>query len=417
MQHIAPMALQIQREEIVQGPQAEPQDNLRVVRVMSEPQWVRPQDITDFKTFSENLFVWTRALPSVDNDNCMALSAPAPAKCRFGILDDKCPVLELVSYLKKKGWIPVERGAVVHKDAVPGMFDATEASRQRRYLQVVTQIGKCIQLTSKIPSREVISYYDCLLHGIAAEPGQTHAVYALVLNRRRQKDGKMPVVLPLENGVVDPVPVPGADAIVGPVPPPKAPLKPKPPLGPKVHASRTEGGSSGSRDPAPPNPPVFREPDPICGPSGGVGEPDPICLGPGGAGGGGGDDDGITGGIATTRRRAKRSAQPGRTEAPGLTPGTIVSWQSYITPAGRPYPNYKITCTHHDDCGRTRGDLEQYKRQSGDIEPLAWLHCWECSEPPAGIKHSLSFPAKGDVPKYAEAHRAELEQLDGLLKA
>ena len=96
---------------------------------------------------------------------------------------------------------------------------------------------------------------------------------------------------------------------------------------------------------------------------------------------------------------------------PGLD-GSEVSYQDYYFPDGRRMPSFKIRCLTHvgQDCERGHGDYDKFKTQCGDIEPLAFLHCWLKLDCPRS-KHPRSNPRDRDVAAYAEQHRDELEAL------
>ena len=100
---IAPVALQIQREKVLQGPQSAPQVGEGIIRVVSEPEWVRPTDIAPFDIFSKHLHIWQQAIPSQEHEGGMVLSRQQQAICRYGVLDDKCPVLAIIAHLKSRG--------------------------------------------------------------------------------------------------------------------------------------------------------------------------------------------------------------------------------------------------------------------------------------------------------------------------
>ena len=115
-------------------------------------------------------------------------------------------------------------------DALDGRsldFDATEAMRMKAYLQTVVSIDTCMPLASRIPSREPISFYDLLLRGVAAEPGERDKTYVLALNEERTSRGKVANRLPLEN-VTGRTPDPDEDPIMGPSMDPALPPCPRP---------------------------------------------------------------------------------------------------------------------------------------------------------------------------------------------
>ena len=106
-------------------------------------------------------------------------------------------------------------------------------------------------------------------------------------------------------------------------------------------------------------------------------------------------------------------------EAPGLTPGTLVRyWPDYSAPGRKAYPNYQIVCAQcaPAECKRTRGDLVEFKKSSGEIEPLAYLHVWERTPAREGKAHNRTGPKQADVVIFAETHREELTALRDQLR-
>ena len=410
VENCAAVAFEIVKEEpeTVDGEDA---PGIRNVRFESEAQWIRPCDITNFESFNKTLMVWKHAEPSALVPGCTELSCVERAKVRFGVLDDRCPVLAIIQHLKNRGWNPVH-GVVEHTTAAIGDFDCVEAPRQKRYLQVICTIDACLPYTSSIPSRQVIHFYDCLLRRIAVEPNCGNAVYALALNAKRQKDGRKPNVLPLADEVLNVLPDDDDDGIIG------GPIvqRPEPRSRPKpvVVASRT--GARSSRDPAPicPTPAIDPVP-PSVGLGGGGGEPGPPPVPAPVVGGDGDSDDGLIGAgpLALARPRGSTAGQHEKT-CDGLTPGTEITYKDYQTPGGKSYPNYSITCTRcpPGECpGRTRGDLPQFKAMSGDIEPLAYLHMWEAMVVPSGKRHNKQNPKSAAVASFAEENRDALTAL------
>jgi len=265
------------------------------------------------------------------------------------------------------------------------------------------------------------------MQGISCEPGLGHKVYALALNKKRLKDGKMPDVMMLEDepggGAIPDV---DADGIVGPV------KHPEPT--PKAAASRTARAdrtttARGSRDPPPPTP----APTPIANIV--VHTTDPPGGGGGGHGGGNGGPGGsrpfegpggpacesgsdsdsgeiIAGPVVERGVRGRNKPRP--PGIPGLIPGSLISWVDYITPAGKPYPNYRMECPRcpADTCSKVCGDIPGNCRASGDIEPIAFLHSWiSCDNSNLVKMHNKLRPTAKDVRAYAEANRDELVAL------
>ena len=93
------------------------------------------------------------------------------------------------------------------------------------------KINACMPLTSAIPSRHVITFYDCLLNGLKVEPDMGNKHYAVVLNEAFKKGGKQAAHLPLQDEEIS-VLVPDSDdddPLIAPVPidaPPPAKARP-----------------------------------------------------------------------------------------------------------------------------------------------------------------------------------------------
>ena len=426
VQSIASLAFEVVMETVEQEETiGEQEPTTRTVRFDHTPVWVRPQDLADFELFNKTLVTWMYAEPS-SVDGRTALSIPERTRLRYAILDDRCPVLGIVQWLKNKGWRP-HFGPVTHTTGAIADFDSTEATRQKRYLQVVSQISSCIALTSSIPSRQVIHFYDCLLRGIRVEPNRRSAEYAIVLNQKRLKDGKLPTVVPLEDGVVDAPPDPDEDRIVGPVKEPPQPKTKAAPRPVRASASRPTP-ASGSRDIVPrphPREPGPAEPIAVCprggthGPpeaSSGESEPDPIMSGRGGAGEDNEPEDVVIGGGGPApKRRRGDNVVPKASEVPGLIPGTVLHFQDYVVPGtGKAYPNFWMTCSHctgPKQCYRTRGDLDKFRRMHGPIEPLAFLPAWEPLQATENKTHNKVDPNPRDVAAFAEANRDALADM------
>jgi len=376
----------------------------------AEPQWVEPSTITDFENFNKTLQVWRHAEPCASTEGRTLLSEQERAKIRFGVLDDRCPVLAIVQHLRNKGWNAVP-APITHTTSAIGDFDSTEAPRQKRYLQVVCRMEECIRYTSSIPSRQVINFYDCLLRHIPVEPGLKNTEYAVLLNSKRQKDGKLPNVVPLTDEGANEIPDTDQDTFIGALVSPPAP-KAAPRAKPVVVASRT--GARGSRDPPPSHPSPTVDPVPVCGGDGGGGgvvEPDPVQPPVAVVGGDADSDDEIIGpSHPSVPSRRSGAPKPFSRTCAGLTDLTEITFTDYSTPGGKSYPNYYMTCARclPAECGRTRGDLPAFRAQSGDIEPLAFLHIWETLDTPPGKKHSRVQPKSKDVLAFAEEHRDEL---------
>ena len=267
-------------------------------------------------------------------------------------------------------------------------------------------------LTSSIPSRKVVHFYDCLLRGIRVDPAWNNKAFALALNDRRMRDGKSPRELPIADANV--LPDDDDDQIIGAVrhfPEPKAKTAP-------VRSVRATPSRRIVASPAPPpvRPPPSVDPIPVCGggdapPGGGNAEP-PVPLEDN-------DDDGFVGAASSsTRRPPKKGIVGASRECAGLTEGTSIIWQDYTTPAGQSYPNFTMRCAQclPRACSRVHGDLDKFKRASGEVEPLAWLHVWERMAQQEGKNHNRINPKQGEVVIYAATHRDALEAMGKFLR-
>jgi len=134
------------------------------------------------------------------------------------------------------------------------------------------------------------------------------------------------------------------------------------------------------------------------------------------------DDDGIILGPPTpagpSRTLGARRAPQPREPVPGLD-GTTVSYTEYITPQGKPYPNFLLNCTKcpkKKQCYKTKGMLDKNMKNHGEIEPLSYLHVWDTIEAAPGKTHRASSPPREAVARFAEERGDEVKVvLDSLL--
>ena len=108
LQLTAPLAFQIQRQ--TQAAQGEEQDQTLARQVFADggPERVRPFRLTEFNNYAKSLTQWTVALPSTTRPGCLELSLPQRANPRFGVLDNRCPVLQIIICLKARGWSGIQ---------------------------------------------------------------------------------------------------------------------------------------------------------------------------------------------------------------------------------------------------------------------------------------------------------------------
>ena len=77
----------------------------------------------------------------------------------------------------------------------------------------------------------------------------------------------------------------------------------------------------------------------------------------------------------------------------------------------------KGPCKSGEQRTKTRGRLPEFIERHGEIEPLAYLHCWllrmDSAAPRA--RRSENDPTADDVTAFVAEHREELERLQRLL--
>jgi len=153
-----------------------------------DPQWVRPRDLASFDTLQTQLMVYRKELES-QVKGCLLLSDRHLARPMQALMDKDCPVLILVQQLRRKGWKAVDR-KIVHENTTVAPFDSEEATRKKKYFQCLWVLDQVMPLTTALPSREPVAYYELLLHGLRAEPGKQAKEYQLVVNRELRKKGQ-----------------------------------------------------------------------------------------------------------------------------------------------------------------------------------------------------------------------------------
>ena len=225
------------------GAEAEPDGGINVF-ADAGPEWMRPSQLATFDKFSNNLVVYGKMTNS-SMDGCELWSGPTIEHIYCDVLDDRCPTLAIIHWLKRRGWKEGPGGRVVHTDATPALFDCQEAIKFKAYYQVLVKLPKCIPLASSIPSRECVGFYRLLLRGLQAEPGQSAKTYQLALNDDLKKRGK--IIEPLPSEEVGPLPLPDPDGIMLAGPPLQPPL-PQPkstPSGPRTGRAAAGRGGRG----------------------------------------------------------------------------------------------------------------------------------------------------------------------------
>jgi len=368
-----------------------------------EPQWVRPTDIAPFTTLKASLMHY-RKKEQGPNEACVLLSQPTLAVPQQALMAIDCPVLKLMDFLKQKGWEVAVRKCV-HPTADVGKFDCEEALRARTYFQCLCILRTVLPLTTTFTSRQCIGYYRLLLRGLEATPDRPAKEYQLVLNKDLRKRGKKIEVPALED---DTVPIVGHGIIIaGPEmlplpPPPKREAAPGPSRKRKATGDKGGGGDEPGREPVPL--------PPVCGPAGVPGEsPPPAPPSPPATA------TGIIAGPAEPPTDTLPRRRIGRKWIPALN-GAQIQYSEYKVPyTNSTYRNYIIKgpTPSGEIKSKTHGRVPQYTRRHGDIEPIAFLHCWLLKWNPAQVlrRRSDGDPSDEEVDAFVLDHRQELEDL------
>ena len=253
-------------------------------------------------------------------------------------------------------------------------------------------------MTSRLPSRQPISYYALLLRGALAEPYLPAKDYQLALKLHKKSHGEVPDFPVLEcggHGGEDDIIVPYAasaaaaierHAIVGTRIVRPSELVPGGGAGGPVASS--SGSASGSGGP------------------GGAFVPAPVVIS--GACGGG---DGIASGAIVVRPKARVGKWEKLDFVPALEGAVIGYTGDYVTPAGVLYQNYTIKCLRHPSCCKTMGRGPQNVKRFGELGILAALHVWLSLPDDPSKTHPQVNPAKVPSLEYMEEHREELSVL------
>jgi len=290
------------------------------------------------------------------------------------------------------------------------------------YYMCLVRLSKCLPLAGgRIPSQHPQGFYKLLLAGVATAPDMNAKQYTLQHNKFKP-DRKQAIPLeappPGQNDPDECWPLP-----LGHVPPPPRPKTRSGGMRGHGGGGRGRGGAGGVGVP----PPVCGpEPMTVCGaggpqPPGSVGgEPPPLppALVPGGGGvappppGGDGPEEFFGGDVRPKPSRSRRFQE----ELPWVdgVEGCRVIFDPYVTPAGKPQPNWTIKCPHHVDCWKTQGVHPRSTGSFGAIGPPAFLHAWaDISWPtePKFLTHRQETPKPAAVQAYVEKYRVEFEAL------
>lgn len=166
---IASLALQVVTEDVREPAEGGPTESgVSDVSIDGEPTWVRPEALAPNDTWYRRLYVWRAGISVVEG--CTRLYDRQRCMNTTPLLDSACPTLPIAWSLKDAGWTSTQRKCI-HDTSVVGMFDHTEAVKMKFYFQTLLCIGRCLGLTSRIPSRQPVYFYRDLLAGIRVEPG------------------------------------------------------------------------------------------------------------------------------------------------------------------------------------------------------------------------------------------------------
>ena len=378
-----------------------------------DSKWIEPHNLCEGKIWENRLLVYKTVEPS-SLPGCITVSDPVLCKPPYGVLEDKCPTLAVVKHNFAHGWKAVHR-RIDHTQAIVGDCDASEAIKFKQYHQCLATLSHCLQFTSHLPSRQCQNYYRCLLRGIHAEPNLSSKSYAALLIKDAKTNGG---ALAIEDGLQDDaiaiedlphMALDNGDGILLPqperdLPPPKLERPSVPRAGAMV-----VGDSSSSRDAAPIQAAATASGDGDT--SGNVGAvdgsiDDGIIVNSAGAQG----EDDVLLAPASSHHRSGQS-KTNNVWLPSID-GFEVAFREYVTPAGKEYRNYRLKCLRHDDCIKTKGEVESLVRRCGIIGPLAFLHAWANMDDTKSEKtHVNQNPKIADVQAVASSRRDELTQI------
>jgi len=322
-------------------------------------------------------------------------------------MDSKCPTYKLYDALVARGWVAV-KALCDHSDATISEFDGRVATRMRPYYQALLGIKDTIKLTSHMPSQEPMHYYNLLLMGKEAEPGQPAQEYLVAVNACRKRKGKMAVSIPLEDVPPNAEPA-GEEVILALEPPPEAPRRSggEGPKRRRLTDARTLGDPGGD---GPDSGGASSSGGGVVHPI--VGEPEPIITGPPEE-----EDEpveeelvvlGSAGDEPEERTEARDPFQP-------AIGGAKILYQWYVNKkSGKAYGNFILKCPRHDNCYKKRLVTRDSTARYGDMECVAYLHAWVPRDPPDEDKSHANRacnPSNAEVDAIVVAHRDELEEI------
>jgi len=394
------------------------------VYAQSAPVWVRPGDLGNPDSWYRQLYRWSPT-PGDDQPGTLVIKDRELVFNRVPYASEECPTIAIAWKLKRSGW----RGAqqlCIHDRATVANFDSYPAVKMKTYYQVLLSIGKCLGLTSVIPSRQPILFYKMLLAGQRVEPHMGHQAY-LVLWKGLLKDGKVPDLAlepPSDNDDPDPIEDGSDDDVLAPSAQPKEPPKKRRRVdAPAVGSGRGKGVGKGPPLPLPPGPPPVLPPiDPVPVPPVIVvapvppEPPPPIVLPPPGPPVEEEVDDDVLP-VPVEQPRIRPVEYRGDRWTDGVGGYRVRFDPDYVTPGGiRFSANWQIKCLnphHRRRCAKKVHVSAGSTSRCGDIEPLAFLHVW--GEMPvddnAESPHSRQPPPEDAVVAYAAAHGEELREV------
>jgi len=321
--------------------------------------------------------------------------------------------------LEDAGWKGISALVTHERGQTDRVFDDRDATRMKRYFQVVYDLTSCLKYSSRIPSQEPIKFYELLLKHVPTTPGQKSKDYAVLLNRLKGKLGQAQEALPIEDDVPPPTLALEYDDDEGMMLVGNQPAQPK---------AKAKSAASGSKRAAPTTggqaEPTHRPTPPVAGPEApppvGAPEPPPSIVEPAPPPEpveGPEDDTMFAPPPPVPAEPARKKQKRATLQRHNGLDGAEVSYDPYINPrTGVEYPNWILWCPRpgHEQCHKSRGTTIDCTRRHGDIEPLAYLHAWIPKDPPnAGDTHRSRGcnPSTAEVDAYVEAHRDELQRL------
>jgi len=422
----AKLALQV----LFFAPWGEQATDRAVVYAESDLQWVVPTDLGSINDLVNRLFRWNVVETNDEHQGCLTWLNRVIARPAIPLMDESCPTLMILWYLRAQGW-RYQKRTVIHTlhDMDRKVCDGRDNMKHKLYLQVLCILRRCMELTSSIPSDQPQLFYRLLLAGERVEPHLGNAAYE-VLAKRKGKKALLPLPCP-EPGLEDepPLPLPpppdeDEDLVVG-----EAGNDPRPKKKARTKASAIPLPPAGA-DPPSAHPP----PGPGAGPSVHPGRPVQVvvCPGPGGPGGdpppegsgGEGDvrdpvpvvnvDEDLVVEEPPAPPRAPPRGKRGKDWRDALD-GGLGNWcfDIYRPPdGGKRYPNWQFKCPNplHKNCFKTVGALPKHIANFGAIECAAFLHAWRDAPITDETKtHRNHEPDLGAVEAFATRYKAVLE--------